>query len=164
VSCWTLCCVHPLAFDMGVVLLTTDAILRDMNVHMDTSAPTHGAALHLQICVAKAGLTATMPARATVIAAANPKGGRYSRARTLQENVKMSPALLSRFDLIFTMLDEADEARDHKLSEHVMGVHCAGACLQACLKYVHNAMHPLAQLCSDAPGHAPSLPKPMENP
>ena len=68
-----------------------------------------------------------MPARATVIAAANPNGGRYSRAKTLQENLKLSAALYSRFDLVFAMLDEADEEKDYLLSEHVMGVHCPGA-------------------------------------
>ena len=79
-------------------------------------------------------MTATMQARTTVIAAANPIGGRYKRALTLQENVKMSPALLSRFDLIFPMLDDADEAGHQQLSEHVMGVHCPGvhSCRRAC--------------------------------
>ena len=83
----------------------------------------------MQICVSKGGLTAQLPARTTIIAAANPIGGRYCRAKSLQENLKMSAALFSRFDLVFALLDEADEDRDHKLSEHVMGVHCPGVTL-----------------------------------
>jgi DNA helicase MCM8 len=67
-----------------------------------------------------------MPARTAVIAAANPIGGTYCRAKSLKDNVKMSSALFSRFDLVFAMLDEADEEGDFKLSEHVMSVHCAG--------------------------------------
>ena len=81
----------------------------------------------LQVCAAKAGLTAQMPARATVIAAANPIGGTFNIARSVRENVKMSAALFSRFDLVFPVLDERDEARDATLSKHVMSVHCGGA-------------------------------------
>ena len=73
--------------------------------------------------VAKAGLTASLQARTTVIAAANPIGGTYSRGKTLAENVRMSAALLSRFDLAFALLDDADEARDAFLSRHVMTMH-----------------------------------------
>ena len=86
----------------------------------------------VQISVAKGGLTAILPARTTILAAANPAGGRYCHAKTLQENVKMRPALFSRFDLVFRMLDTADEDADAKLSEHVMGVHCRGARLPSC--------------------------------
>lgn len=61
-----------------------------------------------EISVAKAGICATLPARASVLAAANPAGGQYSRARTVHENLKLSAAMLSRFDLIFVM-----QARAH---------------------------------------------------
>ncbi|GFR45988.1 hypothetical protein Agub_g7462, partial [Astrephomene gubernaculifera] len=48
----------------------------------------------------------------------------YNRARSLAENLRgMSPALLSRFDLIFVLLDRPDELRDQALSEHVMALH-----------------------------------------
>ena len=64
-----------------------------------------------------------MPARTTVIAATNPKGGTYCRAKSMQENLKMSSALFSRFDLVFAMVDDADEQADKRLSEHVMSAH-----------------------------------------
>lgn len=73
--------------------------------------------------IAKAGLTASLPARTTVIAAANPIGGVYKASKTVQENTKLSTALLSRFDLAFVLLDEADAARDEALSGHVMTLH-----------------------------------------
>ena len=87
-----------------------------------------------------------LPARTTVIAAANPVGGHYklsalqlyplsprlrlisdtwfrvSRAKTVSENIKLSTALLSRFDLVFILLDSPDEQRDRFLSEHVLAV------------------------------------------
>lgn len=65
----------------------------------------------------------SLPARTAVIAAANPVGGHYNKAKTVSENIKMSAALLSRFDLVFILLDRPDEERDLLLSEHVMGLH-----------------------------------------
>lgn len=75
------------------------------------------------VSVAKAGLVATLPARTSVIAAANPVGGHYNRAKTVNENLKISSAMLSRFDLIFILLDKPDEVLDQHLSEHVMALH-----------------------------------------
>ncbi|KAG2441933.1 hypothetical protein HXX76_003538 [Chlamydomonas incerta] len=77
-----------------------------------------------EVSVAKAGLVANLPARASILAAANPAGGHYNRAKTLAENLKStSPAMLSRFDLIFVLLDRPDEQLDQALSEHVMALH-----------------------------------------
>lgn len=67
-----------------------------------------------------------MPARTTVLAACNPTGGTYCRAKSMQENAKMSAALFSRFDLVFAMLDDADAEADLNLSEHVLRAHCTG--------------------------------------
>lgn len=75
------------------------------------------------ISIAKAGIVATLNARTSVIAAANPSGGHYDRNRSVGENLKMKAALLSRFDLVFVLLDRPDEERDRLLSEHVMNVH-----------------------------------------
>lgn len=75
------------------------------------------------ISIAKAGIVCNLPARCSVIAAANPVGGHYNRAKTVSENLKISPALLSRFDLIFILLDRPDRKRDELLSEHVMNLH-----------------------------------------
>ncbi len=75
------------------------------------------------ISVAKAGIVCTLMARTSVIAAANPAGGHYDRSKTIAENLRISPALLSRFDLIFILLDKPNEATDKQLSEHVMALH-----------------------------------------
>lgn len=82
------------------------------------------------VSVAKAGLTATLPARAAVLAAANPVAGVYNRSKTVHENLKMSPALLSRFDLCFILLDTPDEELDDKLSRHVLAPHGTGGTLR----------------------------------
>jgi DNA helicase MCM8 len=63
-----------------------------------------------------------LSARTTVIAAANPVGGHYDRSKTVCENLKIALPLLSRFDLVFILVDNPDEARDRFISEHVMGM------------------------------------------
>ncbi|CAH8529743.1 unnamed protein product [Dicrocoelium dendriticum] len=75
------------------------------------------------ISVARGGLVANLPARAAVLASANPVGGHYDSTRRLDENLRISPALLSRFDLVFVLLDRPDELADRLLSEHVTALH-----------------------------------------
>ena len=50
-------------------------------------------------------------------------GGHYNRAKTVAENLKMGSALLSRFDLVFILIDKPDEEQDERLTEHVMALH-----------------------------------------
>ena len=77
------------------------------------------------ISIAKGGIVATLSAHTSIIAAANPAGGHYNMAKTVTENVKMSGPLLSRFDLIFILMDKADEAKDELLSKHIIQLHSA---------------------------------------
>jgi len=69
----------------------------------------HEAMEQQTISIAKAGIQATLNARASVLAAANPRDGRYDRSKTLKSNVDISPPIMSRFDLFFVILDECDE-------------------------------------------------------
>lgn len=75
------------------------------------------------VSIAKGGILGSLSARCSVIACANPSTGHYNRSRTIMENIKISNAILSRFDLVFLMLDDPDLQRDKKLSEHVMRLH-----------------------------------------
>ncbi|KAI8357147.1 MCM2/3/5 family-domain-containing protein [Mortierella sp. GBAus27b] len=75
------------------------------------------------ISIAKAGIICTLPARTSVIAAANPVGGHYNMSKSVAENLKMNSALLSRFDLIFILMDKPDGEMDQYLSKHVMALH-----------------------------------------
>lgn len=74
------------------------------------------------ISIAKSGMVCTLSARTSVIAAANPVGGHYNRSKTIAENIKMNGPLLSRFDLLFLLLDTPDAGHDLLLSRHVMQV------------------------------------------
>jgi len=75
------------------------------------------------ISIAKAGITTTLNTRTTVMAAANPKYGRYNPYKSPVENIDLPPALLSRFDLLFLLLDVVDADKDRQLAFHVTKVH-----------------------------------------
>lgn len=81
------------------------------------------------ISIAKASVVCSLPARTAILAAANPVGGHYNKAKTVAENLKMHPALLSRFDLVFILVDRPDRKWDGMLSDHILRLHtssCSG--------------------------------------
>jgi DNA replication licensing factor MCM7 len=75
------------------------------------------------VSIAKAGINTTLNARTAVLAAANPVLGRYDPRRSILFNVNLPAALLSRFDLLYLLLDRADLDRDRQLAEHILTVH-----------------------------------------
>ncbi|CAI0469757.1 unnamed protein product [Linum tenue] len=75
------------------------------------------------VSIAKAGITTSLNARTAVLAAANPAWGRYDMRRSPAENINLPPALLSRFDLLWLILDRADMDADLELARHVVYVH-----------------------------------------
>ncbi|KAI8318282.1 MCM-domain-containing protein [Martensiomyces pterosporus] len=83
----------------------------------------HEAMEQQTISIAKAGIHATLNARTSILAAANPVGGRYDRRLTLRQNVAMSAPIMSRFDLFFVVLDDANETTDYNTARHIVSVH-----------------------------------------
>ncbi|OWM86098.1 DNA replication licensing factor MCM7 [Punica granatum] len=75
------------------------------------------------VSIAKAGITTSLNARTAILAAANPAWGRYDLRRTPAENINLPPALLSRFDLLWLILDKADMDNDLEMARHVVYVH-----------------------------------------
>ena len=81
-------------------------------------------AMEQQTCsIAKGGIVATLNARTSILAAANPQFGRYDLNRNFAENVNLSPVILSRFDLYFVLRDVPDETRDALLTAHIIAQH-----------------------------------------
>lgn len=83
----------------------------------------HEAMEQQTISIAKAGVRATLNARTSILAAANPIGGRYDRAKSLQQNIAMTAPIMSRFDLFFVLIDECNEVVDYAIARKVVNLH-----------------------------------------
>ncbi|CAH0558361.1 unnamed protein product [Brassicogethes aeneus] len=75
------------------------------------------------ISIAKAGIMTCLNARVSILAAANPAYGRYNPRRTIEQNIQLPAALLSRFDLLWLIQDKADRDTDLRLAKHITYVH-----------------------------------------
>ncbi|KAH9747056.1 DNA replication licensing factor MCM6 [Citrus sinensis] len=83
----------------------------------------HEAMEQQTISITKAGIQATLNARTSILAAANPAGGRYDKSKPLKYNVALPPAILSRFDLVYVMIDDPDDHTDYHIAHHIVRVH-----------------------------------------
>ncbi|MFX0032472.1 MAG: minichromosome maintenance protein MCM [Candidatus Hodarchaeota archaeon] len=91
----------------------------------DKMNPADRSALHeameqQTVSIAKAGIVATLKAQTAIIAAANPRSGRYDRYKTPTQNINLPPSLLSRFDLIFVVIDKPDPTEDAQMAEFIL--------------------------------------------
>lgn len=75
------------------------------------------------ISIAKAGIMTTLNARTSILAAANPMYGRYNKSKSATENINLPAALLSRFDILWLIIDEPDVDDDLRLAKHIAYVH-----------------------------------------
>lgn len=75
------------------------------------------------ISIAKAGIVCQLNSRTAILAAANPVHSKYDPKKSVVENINLPPALLSRFDLIYIMLDLPNEASDKQLASHILDIY-----------------------------------------
>ena len=83
----------------------------------------HEAMEQQTISIAKAGIHASLHARASILAAANPINGRYNQAKSLRANLNLPAPIMSRFDLFFVVIDEAKPELDKQIAQHIIRVH-----------------------------------------
>ena len=103
---------------------------------LDKMTPEDRSAMHealeqQTVSVAKAGITATLNARCPVLAAANPKWGRFNDEKPISEQLDLPPTLLSRFDVIYSIKDKPDQTRDRVLAGQILRSHQEGETLEA---------------------------------
>ncbi|RIB16945.1 MCM2/3/5 family-domain-containing protein [Gigaspora rosea] len=104
--------------DGGVICIDEFDKMRD-----EDRVAIHEAMEQQTISIAKAGITTILNSRTSVLAAANPIFGRYDDMKTPGENIDFQTTILSRFDMIFIVKDEHNDARDRDIARHVLGVH-----------------------------------------
>jgi len=124
----------------GMMLEAGALVLADMGVacidEIDKMRPEDRVALHeamaqQTISIAKGGIVATLNARTSILAAANPALGRYDPYKSFIDNVDLPITILSRFDLIFVLRDEPMPERDERLAEHILGLQSRSAAVTA---------------------------------
>lgn len=118
---WTLEAGALVMADMGI------AAIDEMDkMSTDDKSALHEAMEQQTISVAKAGILATLKSRCALLGAANPKYGRFDRYEGIGQQINMPPALLSRFDLIYILLDTPSIENDTNIAKHILNAHRAG--------------------------------------
>ena len=95
----------------------------DITVEPTKTFLSEGVVLHNTVSISKANIQATLLARTTVLAAANPKFGRFDPYDIIAKQIDLPPALINRFDLIFPIKDLPDLQKDEKLAAHILNLH-----------------------------------------
>jgi len=92
---------------------------------MDDTTKTilHEAMEQQTISIAKAGIVCSLNARTSLLASANPVQSRYNPKLSVIQNIRLPPSLLSRFDLIYLMLDNINETSDKRLASHILSLY-----------------------------------------
>ena len=147
------------ALEAGAIVLASGGLCAidelDKMSDEDTSAM-HEALEQQTISIAKANIRATLRCETTVLGAANPKFGRFDPYGDIAKQINFPPALMSRFDLIFILRDEADKKRDDLIADHILQTHKDKTKTQTELstefmkKYIAHARKINPQLTSEA--------------
>ncbi len=119
--------------DTGEITLEAGAlVLADQGIAMvdefDKMRPDDRVAIHEAmeqhtISIAKAGIVATLNARTSILAAANPRRGRWNPYKDPAENLNLPSTILSRFDLLFVLEDKPHPQEDHDKATHILNIH-----------------------------------------
>ncbi|MFX0070864.1 MAG: minichromosome maintenance protein MCM [Candidatus Hermodarchaeota archaeon] len=112
-----------MSLEAGAIVLANGGVAAiDEFDKMDTAdrSALHEGMEQQTVSIAKAGIVATLKSETAIIAAANPYSGRFNEYKSFAENTRMPPSLLSRFDLIFKVIDRPDAANDAQMAEFIL--------------------------------------------
>ncbi|MDD5417916.1 MAG: minichromosome maintenance protein MCM [Candidatus Nanoarchaeia archaeon] len=116
------------ALEAGAMVLANGGILcidELDKMNADDRSAMHEALESQIVTISKANIHATLRSETTVLAAANPKMGRFNPYKLITEQIYLEPTLINRFDCIFTVRDRPSKAGDSRIAEHVLKAHMA---------------------------------------
>jgi replicative DNA helicase Mcm len=114
------------SLEAGAMVLSSNGVccIDEMDkISSEDSAAMHEALENQTVSISKANIQATLIARTTVLAAANPKFGRFDPSGIVAEQINLPPTLINRFDLIFSIKDLPESTKDEKIAQHILGLH-----------------------------------------